>query len=369
MAKYSVNKSAVTKARKLIDAKQYVLDSDWGDVQPGADAQNAFLKNHSWDEYAQWHLGLTEGANDETKARYAFVYGDLRRIHRTGLIACVYRASEWRHKDVEVAAHDLLQYLDAKTGLETVGLGPEHEVQEEVLAVGRPFDVEAVQEPHSCREEGDRSNQRVLFIEAGIDEHLMHGAEHLHIASSHALGDGFVGQCPHPHGAFQRVQLGAHQRLHHGLQAFARLSTRHLREPLAVLILQAAPGLDEGGAVGGQVGEVPVEAALGDVEMFAEPVESQRVWSAFCKEGESRLDPVVDGKPTSRVARRAHAPQHTTTSNVTRVKISGGKEFRHEGAVATVAAGSHRRSSASTSSPPGRRHPSVPIRDHGCFSC
>jgi hypothetical protein len=46
------------------------------------------------------------------------VYGDFRRLHRTGLIACVYRASEWRHKDVELAAHDLLQYLDKKTGLE-----------------------------------------------------------------------------------------------------------------------------------------------------------------------------------------------------------------------------------------------------------
>ena len=65
----------------------------------------------------EWHLGLTEGATDETKARYAFVYGDLRRVHRTGLIACVYRASEWRHKDIELAAHDLLQHLDAKTGL------------------------------------------------------------------------------------------------------------------------------------------------------------------------------------------------------------------------------------------------------------
>ena len=56
---------------------------------------------------------MTDGANDETKARYAFVYGDLRRVHRTGLIACVYRASEWRHKDVELAAHELLQRLDA----------------------------------------------------------------------------------------------------------------------------------------------------------------------------------------------------------------------------------------------------------------
>ena len=59
-----------------------------------------------------WHLGLTDGAPDETKGRYAFVYGDFRRVHRTGLIACVYRASEWRHKAIELAAHDLLQHLD-----------------------------------------------------------------------------------------------------------------------------------------------------------------------------------------------------------------------------------------------------------------
>jgi hypothetical protein len=117
VAKYSINEDAVLRARELIDARQYVLDSDWGEAQPRADAQNAYLESHSWEEYAQWHLGLTEGASDGTKARYAFVYGDFRRIHRTGLIACVYRASEWRHKDIEVAAHDLLQLLDRKTGL------------------------------------------------------------------------------------------------------------------------------------------------------------------------------------------------------------------------------------------------------------
>ena len=115
MATYSVNEAAVAHCRRLIEAKQYVLDSDWGDAQPNADAQNAYLEKHSWDDYAAWHLGLTEGANDETKARYAFVYGDLRRVHRTGLIACVYRAAEWRHKDVELAAHDLLQRLDKAT--------------------------------------------------------------------------------------------------------------------------------------------------------------------------------------------------------------------------------------------------------------
>jgi hypothetical protein len=31
------------------------------------------------------------------------------------LIACVYRAAEWRHKEVERAAYDLLQRLDERT--------------------------------------------------------------------------------------------------------------------------------------------------------------------------------------------------------------------------------------------------------------
>ncbi len=115
MAAYTVNDRAVARARQLIDNRQYVLDSSWGEVQPSADDENAYLKSHSWDEYAEWHLGLTEGANDETKARYAFVYGDFRRLHRMGLIACMYRAAEWRHKEVELAAHELLQHLDRTT--------------------------------------------------------------------------------------------------------------------------------------------------------------------------------------------------------------------------------------------------------------
>ena len=116
MASYSVNHRAVAHARELIKSRQYVLDSDWGEVQPSAETENAFLDSHSWDEYAEWHLGLTEGASDETKARYGFVYGDFRRIHRSGLIACHYRAAEWRHKEIELAAHELLQLLDETSG-------------------------------------------------------------------------------------------------------------------------------------------------------------------------------------------------------------------------------------------------------------
>jgi hypothetical protein len=116
VASYTVNEAAVERAQRLIRGRQYVLSSDWGDVQPKAADENAYLASHPWSEYGEWHLGLTDGAPDDTKARYAFVYGDFRRLHRTGLIACHYRAAEWRHKEIELAAHELLQLLDRTSG-------------------------------------------------------------------------------------------------------------------------------------------------------------------------------------------------------------------------------------------------------------
>ena len=94
-----------------------VLDSEWGESQPDTDAQNAYLEGHDWTDYGSWFLGRTVGANPDTKGGHAFVFGDFRRIHRSGLIACVYRASEWHHKKVELAAHRLLQELDKAAGI------------------------------------------------------------------------------------------------------------------------------------------------------------------------------------------------------------------------------------------------------------
>jgi hypothetical protein len=58
MASYAVNRRGVAQARKLIKAKRYVLASNWGDVQPKAASENAFLKEHSWQDYSDWFLGL-----------------------------------------------------------------------------------------------------------------------------------------------------------------------------------------------------------------------------------------------------------------------------------------------------------------------
>ena len=112
---YTVNEDAVRHATRLIEAPVRAR-SRWQDVQPRAREQNA-----SQDALLG---GVRQpGISDSPRARprkrrrgYAFVYGDFRRLHRMGLIACHYRAAEWRHKEIELAAHELLQYLDRKTG-------------------------------------------------------------------------------------------------------------------------------------------------------------------------------------------------------------------------------------------------------------
>src|SRR5688500_20231840 len=76
MATYTLNRAAFDHARKLIENRQYVLNSDWGDRQPRADGETRFLATHSSDEYALLHLGLLEGTSDESKARPGCVIGD-----------------------------------------------------------------------------------------------------------------------------------------------------------------------------------------------------------------------------------------------------------------------------------------------------
>ena len=101
--------------RKLVAARQYGCAASGARSSPKAAAENAYLRNHDWDAYGAWFLGLTDGADEETKARYAFVFGDFRRIHQSGVIACHYRAAEWRTRRSSSPAHELLQELDAAT--------------------------------------------------------------------------------------------------------------------------------------------------------------------------------------------------------------------------------------------------------------
>ncbi len=112
MTDYRVNDAGVAKARSLIDANQYVLESSWTDEQPDAEDENADIDRHDWEQFGEWHLAIDPDASEETKERYGFPYGDFRRVHRSALIAAKGRAAQFGHAEVESAAAELLDHLD-----------------------------------------------------------------------------------------------------------------------------------------------------------------------------------------------------------------------------------------------------------------
>lgn len=111
-SKYRVNDAAVAKARQMIDANQYDIDTEWSDAAPSADDGNAKIDRDGWDGYGEWHLAIDTDASAETKDRYGFPYGDFRRVSRSGLIHAKQRASQNDHDEIERVAGELLDHLD-----------------------------------------------------------------------------------------------------------------------------------------------------------------------------------------------------------------------------------------------------------------
>lgn len=116
MTTYRVNRPGVAKARSLIDARQYVLESSWSSAQPSADDENSDLEHHDWEQFGEWHLAIDTGASDETKDRFGFPFGDFHRVHRSALIAAKSRAGQNGHDAIERAADELLSHLDEVSG-------------------------------------------------------------------------------------------------------------------------------------------------------------------------------------------------------------------------------------------------------------
>jgi len=116
MPTYRVNDDAVKQARKLIDDGRYDDTTEWSDAAPTADDENAEIEKHGYDGYAAWHLAVDPEAGEETKKRYAFPYGDFRKVNRAALIHGKQRASQNGHDAIEKAADELLQRLDEKRG-------------------------------------------------------------------------------------------------------------------------------------------------------------------------------------------------------------------------------------------------------------
>lgn len=115
MTQYQPNDDGIEKVRSLIEAGQYVLDSDWSEAQPSTDDENDKVDRDGYEGFGAWHLALDVDASDATKDRYGFLVGDFSRVHRSGLIAAKQRAAEWDHHSIVDMADDLLELLDERS--------------------------------------------------------------------------------------------------------------------------------------------------------------------------------------------------------------------------------------------------------------
>jgi hypothetical protein len=82
-------------------------------------------------------------------------------------------------------------------------------------------------------------------------------------------------------------------------ERFAWWKPGKLAEMAAVVVAQLAPRLHERGAVSRDVGEVPVEAALGYSQATAQRVDFERLHALFGQDREAGLDPVVNRQPAA----------------------------------------------------------------------
>jgi hypothetical protein len=111
-----LNQAALEHARWLIDNEMFVNDKkgSWREHRPSADDENEYIRQHGFDEYAKWYLGIDESRPEGTKARYKFPYGDFNNGHRCAVLAVQNRARQYNHIAIEQAAVELARTIDEK---------------------------------------------------------------------------------------------------------------------------------------------------------------------------------------------------------------------------------------------------------------
>jgi hypothetical protein len=110
-----LNRTGYQHAQELIVQHLTVIDERdaWSEHRPSAEEENNYLKEHGFGEYAKWFHGEDDEANEETKGRYKFPYGDFERVHRCAVLSAESRAGQYKHIDIENAAAHLHGMLEA----------------------------------------------------------------------------------------------------------------------------------------------------------------------------------------------------------------------------------------------------------------
>jgi hypothetical protein len=111
-----LSRRAFEYAKELIDAGKFVPDERdaWSEHQPSSQLENDFIERHGFQDYGKWYLGINDEKPEDIKGRYEFPYGDFKNVHRCGLISAESRAGQYKHFDIEKAAHHLHEMIDAR---------------------------------------------------------------------------------------------------------------------------------------------------------------------------------------------------------------------------------------------------------------
>src|SRR4030088_2819533 len=90
----TLNRRAYEHAKELIDEGRFVFDErdDWSEHRPSALQESEYIRLHGFAEYGKWFLGINDERPENTRAHYAFPFGDFRDIHRCGVLAAESRA-------------------------------------------------------------------------------------------------------------------------------------------------------------------------------------------------------------------------------------------------------------------------------------
>ena len=88
----------------------------WSEHRPSTEVENQFIREYGIAEFGKWHLGVDDERDPNTKAHYKFIYGDLEKVHRCGVLAAESRAGQYKHLDIERAAAHLHGMLNAISG-------------------------------------------------------------------------------------------------------------------------------------------------------------------------------------------------------------------------------------------------------------
>ena len=112
----TLNHAAYAFAQRLVEAGAATADDAgaWRAHRPSRETEDAFIAAHGYPAYGLWHLAIHDDHAEQTKARYAFPYGDFATIHRCGLLAAERRADQFGHLDVASAAAHLRAMIEAR---------------------------------------------------------------------------------------------------------------------------------------------------------------------------------------------------------------------------------------------------------------